>query len=43
MDKAPLVCDTSVLLYLGRIGREYLLPAWYGPVYAPEQVPEGDQ
>jgi predicted nucleic acid-binding protein len=36
--KAPLVCDTSVLLYLGRIGHADLLPALFGPVYIPRAV-----
>ena len=38
MDKAPLVSDTSVLLYLGRIGHSHLLPALFEPVFVPEQV-----
>jgi len=36
--KRPLVCDTTVLLYLGRIGRADLVPALFGPVYVPEPV-----
>jgi len=38
MTNAPLVCDTTLLLYLGRIGQAQLLPALYEPVYVPEQV-----
>jgi predicted nucleic acid-binding protein len=34
----PLVCDTTVLLYLGRIGQVDLLPALFAPVYVPEPV-----
>jgi predicted nucleic acid-binding protein len=32
------VCDTTILLYLGRIGQIDLLPALFAPVYVPEQV-----
>jgi predicted nucleic acid-binding protein len=32
------VCDTTIPLYLGRIGRIDLLPELYAPVYIPEQV-----
>ena len=38
MSKHPLVCDTTILLYLGRIGQIDLLPALFAPVYVPEQV-----
>jgi predicted nucleic acid-binding protein len=38
VSKQPLVCDTTVLLYLGRIGQADLLPALFTPVYVPEQV-----
>jgi hypothetical protein len=32
------VCDTTIPLYLGRIGQIDLLPALFAPVYIPEQV-----
>lgn len=42
MPEAPspsaIVCDTTVLLYLGRIGQARLLPALFTPVYVPEAV-----
>lgn len=38
MPKHPLVCDTTILLYLGRIGQIDLLPALFAPVSVPEQV-----
>lgn len=38
MSEPPVVCDTTVLLYLGRIGRIDLLPALFTSVCAPEQV-----
>jgi predicted nucleic acid-binding protein len=38
VSKHPLVCDTSIPLYLGRIGQIGLLPALFAPVYVPEQV-----
>ena len=38
MSKRPVVGDTTVLLYLGRIGRIDLLPALFTPVYIPEPV-----
>jgi predicted nucleic acid-binding protein len=38
MSKRPVVCDTTVLLYLGRIGQIDLLPALFNPVYIPESV-----
>lgn len=38
MSKRPVVCDTTVLLYLGRIGQIDLLPALFTPVYVPEPV-----
>ena len=38
MPKRPLVCDTTLLLYLQRINQIELLPALYGPIYIPEQV-----
>ncbi len=38
VSKQALVCDTSVLLYLGRIGRADLLPALFEPVYVPHPV-----
>jgi len=36
--KIPLVSDTTLLLYLGRLGHAQLLPALFTPVYVPEQV-----
>jgi predicted nucleic acid-binding protein len=38
VSKHPLVCDTTVPLYLGRIGQIDLLPAFFAPVCVPEQV-----
>ena len=38
MRKRSVVCDTPVLLYLGRIGHLDLLPALFAPIYIPEQV-----
>ena len=38
MSKRSLVCDTSLLLYLGRIGQVQLLSALFEPVYVPEPV-----
>lgn len=38
MNKPPLVCDTSLLLYLGRIGYAELIPAFFEPVYVPNAV-----
>lgn len=38
MNKHPLVCDTTLLLYLGRIGEIQLLPALFEPIYVPEVV-----
>jgi predicted nucleic acid-binding protein len=32
------VCDTTIPLYLGRIGQIDLLPSLFAPVYVPEQV-----
>jgi predicted nucleic acid-binding protein len=36
--RPALVCDTTVLLYLGRIGQISLLPALFEPVYVPQPV-----
>jgi hypothetical protein len=33
-----IVCDTTILLYLGRIGQIGLLPALFDPVWVPETV-----
>jgi predicted nucleic acid-binding protein len=33
-----VVCDTTILLYLGRISRLDMLPALFAPIYVPEQV-----
>ena len=38
MSKSPVVCDTTVLLYLGRIGQINLLPALFTSVCVPEPV-----
>ena len=38
MSKKPFVCDTTILLYLGRIGQIDLLPALFAPISVPEQV-----
>jgi predicted nucleic acid-binding protein len=38
VSKQPLVCDTTIPLYLGRIGQIDLLPALYAPIYIPDQV-----
>jgi predicted nucleic acid-binding protein len=38
VSKRPIGCDTTVLLYLGRIGQIDLLPALFDPVWVPEAV-----
>jgi predicted nucleic acid-binding protein len=38
MNNDSLVCDTSVLLYLGRIGKADLLSLLYRQIYVPGQV-----
>ncbi len=38
MPKRPLVCDTTVLLYLGRIDCLDLLPSLFSPLYVPDVV-----
>ncbi len=38
MPKRPLVCDTTVLLYLERVGQADLLPLLFTPIYVPEPV-----
>ena len=38
MAKPSLVCDTSLLLYLGRVGQAALLPSFFEPLYVPEPV-----
>lgn len=38
MPKQPLVCDTTIPLYLGRIGQIDLLPVLFAPVSVPEVV-----
>ena len=38
MSKQALVCDTTLLLYLARIGQVQLLPALFEPVFAPQSV-----
>ena len=38
MPDCSIVCDTTVLLYPGRIGLLDLLPALFDPVYVPEHV-----
>lgn len=36
--KQPIVCDTTLWLYLGRIRRIELLPGLFAPIYVPETV-----
>jgi hypothetical protein len=36
--KHAIVCDTTVLLYLGCIGQSDLLPALFSSVYVPEPI-----
>jgi|GEM_PF-104857 len=38
MSKRPIVCDTTLLLYLGRINQTRLLPALFETIYTPEPV-----
>lgn len=38
MAKQSLVCDTSLLLYLGRIENQNLLPSLFEKIYVTEQV-----
>lgn len=38
MSKDALACDTTILLYLGRIGQLDLLPALFEAVFVPTQV-----
>lgn len=38
MSKRPIACDTTILLYLGRIGHIDVLPALFDPVLVPEAV-----
>lgn len=38
MGKRAIVCDTTLPLYLGRIGRARLLPALFEAVYIPESI-----
>jgi hypothetical protein len=38
VSKRAIVCDTTVLLYLGRIGQGDLIPALFSPIYVPEPV-----
>jgi predicted nucleic acid-binding protein len=38
MSKRAIVCDTTVLLYLSRIGQIDLLSALFSPVCVPESV-----
>jgi predicted nucleic acid-binding protein len=38
LTKRDIICDTTVLLYLGRIGQASLLPSLFEPVYVPEAV-----
>lgn len=38
MSKQPLVCDTTLLLYLDRIGQLRLLRGLFEPVWVPEPV-----
>lgn len=38
MPDLSLVCDTTLLLYLGRIGQIDLLPALFAPIYVLDPV-----
>ena len=38
MSKQAIVCDTTVILYLGRIGQADLLSELFTPIYVPEPV-----
>jgi hypothetical protein len=38
MRKHPMVCDTTILLYLGRIDQVRLLPVLFDAIYVPEPV-----
>lgn len=38
MTERALVCDTSPLLYLGRVGQIHLIPALFPQVYVPDTV-----
>ena len=38
MSKRPIVCDTTLPLYLNRVGQAPLLPALFTTVYIPESV-----
>ena len=38
MSKPALICDTSLLLYLGRLGHENLQQNLFGPVCVPQTV-----
>ena len=38
MNKHPLVCDTTLLLYLDRIGQIHLLHELFEPVCIPDVV-----
>jgi predicted nucleic acid-binding protein len=38
MNKLPLICDTTLLLYLGRVDQAQLLPALFEAVSIPKQV-----
>ena len=38
MNKSPLICDTTLLLYLGRVGQAQLLSDLFEAIYVPEQV-----
>ena len=38
MPERPLVCDTTVLLYLDRIGQSHLLRALFEPICVPDPV-----
>jgi predicted nucleic acid-binding protein len=38
VSKRAIVCDTTVLLYLGRIGQIDLLSVFFSPICVPEPV-----
>ncbi|GAK61042.1 predicted nucleic acid-binding protein [Candidatus Vecturithrix granuli] len=38
MNKSEIVCDTTILLYLGRMSHIDLLPALFEPIVVPQTV-----
>ena len=46
MPERPIVCDTTVLLYLGRVGQIGLLPSLFSPIIdslPPNRLGRGEQ